>query len=243
MEIKEFSNKIDRWDQRIILKYNGLGGKPLTCILKFISFFGRETMWISLIAFYLFIWYDPFLFSYMGTTFLFGLVIIAAIKQIVKRSRPFERFDENKLVVLERKPASRSFPSWHSYNIVSQGLLVGLFFLRSPLITSLILLFAIVVSFSRIQLGVHYPSDVIFGFFVGLIGFLLSIYIFAPIALVIITHFEQLMIHEIQYRQVNSILYKNVWYLLLVIIVFCGIFLTAIYKMIKDYFKKTSIKN
>lgn len=243
MEIKEFSNKIDRWDQRIILKYNGLGGKSLTYILKFISFFGRETIWISLIAFYLFIWYDPFLFSYMGTTFLFGLVIIATIKQIVKRSRPFERFDENKLIVLERKPASRSFPSWHSYNIVSQGLLVGLFFLRSPLITSLILLFAIVVSFSRIQLGVHYPSDVIFGFFVGLIGFLLSIYFFAPIVLVIITYFEQLMINEIQYQQVNLMLYKNVWYLLLVIIVFCGIFLTAIYKMIKDYFKKSSLKN
>jgi len=237
MELREFSHKIDRWDKRIILRYNGVGGRPIIYILKFISFFGRETLWLFLIFFYLFIWYDPFLLSYISSTFLFGLLIILAIKQIVNRARPFEKFNQEELKVLERKPTSKSFPSWHSYNIVSQGLLFGLYFLRSPLITFLILIFSIIVSFSRIQLGVHYPSDVITGFFIGIFGFVLSIYIISPILLIAITSLEQIITYEIQYQQINSMLYENIWYLLLSILIFCLIILSAIYKKVNETIK------
>ncbi len=237
MEFRDFSHKIDRWDKRVILRYNGIGGKPILYILKFVSFFGRETLWLFLIAFYLFIWYDPFLLSYIASTFLIGLLIILAIKLIVNRARPFEEFNQEELKVLERKPTSKSFPSWHSYNIVSHGLLFGLFFLRSPLITILIILFSIIVSFSRIQLGVHYPSDVIAGFFIGIIGFLLSIYIISPILLIVISNLEQSMTYEIQYQKVNSMLYENIWYLLLSILIFCIILISAVYKKMKEYIK------
>ena len=183
MEFKNFPNRVDKWDQKLIIKYNGIGGTPLTYILKFLSFFGRETIWIFLIAFYLFVWYDPFLLSNLSAVFLTGLFIIVIIKKSVNRARPFERFVNDELKVLEKKPKSKSFPSWHAYNIVAYGLLIGLFFLKSPLITILMLGFAIIVSFSRIQLGVHYPSDVIFGYLIGILGFLFSIFIIAPLFL------------------------------------------------------------
>ena len=133
MEFKAFSNRINEWDQKIIVKYNGIGGKPVIYILKFLSFFGRETLWIFLIAFYLFIWYDPFLLANLAAIFLTGLLLILAIKQTVNRSRPFDKLEKDKLKVLEIKPRSKSFPSWHSYNIVAYGLLIGLFFLKSPI--------------------------------------------------------------------------------------------------------------
>lgn len=228
MEFKEFSNKIDQWDQKIILKYNGLGGKPITIILRFISFFGRETLWLFLIAFYLFIWYDPILLSYLSATFLTGLILVLAIKQTVKRKRPFEKLKEGEIIVFERKPSSRSFPSWHSYNTVSYGLLIGLVFVRSSWLTILLLLFAIIVSFSRIQLGVHYPTDVIFGCILGVIGFLITLYLTGPLIFNILAYLEQFAYYGVKYRQINPMLFSNIGYLLLSFCIFVIIFLLAI---------------
>ena len=238
MEFKDFPNRVDEWDQKIIIKYNGFGGKPVTRILKIISFFGRETLWIFLIAFFLLIWYDPFLLTNISAIFLTGLLLIAVTKKIFNRQRPFEKFEEGKIIILERKPSSRSFPSWHSYNIMGYGLLLGVFFLKSPLITFLMLFLAAFVSFSRIQLGVHYPSDVIIGSLIGIVGFLLSIYLITPLLQIIITYIERLITYEIEYQRINSMLNEQVWYIILCITIFLMIFLSATYKRIKDYIKR-----
>ncbi len=238
MEFKVFSNKIDEWDKKVIIKYNGIGGKPVIYILKFLSFFGRETLWIFLIAFFLFIWYDPFLLANLSAIFLTGLLLIVTIKQTVNRARPFDKLEKEKLKVLEKKPNSKSFPSWHSYNIVAYGLLIGFFFLKSPAMTIIMQILAVIVSFSRIQLGVHYPSDVIFGYFIGIIGFLLSVLIVAPIFQIIFENFEQFALHTIEYRQFNSMIFENVWYLVLWIVICTAILISATYKHIKDKFIK-----
>ncbi|MFX0028101.1 MAG: phosphatase PAP2 family protein [Candidatus Hermodarchaeota archaeon] len=243
MGFKDFSNRVDKWDQKIIIKYNGKGGKFLTYILKFASFFGRETLWIFLIAFFLFIWYDPFLISNLGAIFLIGLVIIVTLKRVVNRTRPFDRLDNDKIIVLEKKPSSKSFPSWHSYNIVAYGLLIGFFLLKSPLLTGLMLILAVIVSFSRIQLGVHYPSDVIFGFFIGILGFSVSVTIVAPVFQMIIEYLELFTLHDIEYRQINSFLFENFWYIVLWIIICITIFLSAIYKHIQDKFIGRKMKS
>lgn len=242
MEFKVFSNKINEWDKKIIIKYNGIGGKPVIYILKFLSFFGRETLWIFLIAFYLFVWYDPFLLANFSAIFITGLILIVAIKQITNRSRPFDKLEKEELKVLEKEPSSKSFPSWHSYNIVAYGLLIGFFFLKSPIITIILQILAIIVSFSRIQLGVHYPSDVIFGYIIGVVGFLLSILFVAPMFKIIFENLEKLALHTIEYRQFNSMIFENVWYLVLWIIICTVILISATYKHIKDRIFKKEMK-
>ncbi|MFX1480866.1 MAG: phosphatase PAP2 family protein [Promethearchaeota archaeon] len=112
--------------------------------------------------------------------------------------------------------------------------MVGLFFLRSPLLTLAMQGFAIIVSFSRIQLGVHYPSDVIFGYILGIVGFLFSIFILAPFIQVIIEYFEDFSLHNIEYRQINSLIFENIWYLILWVLICILILISAIYRHIKD---------
>jgi undecaprenyl-diphosphatase len=235
MDLKDIFDKIFEWDKKIILKYNGFGGPKFTFLLRSLSFFGRETVWLLLIWYFFFIWYDPIIFSYLTTTFLIGLLIIAPIKKSFERARPFKTLKA--IRVLEPEPTSKSFPSWHAYNVVSQGLLIA-YLLNSIFITIIIIIISLLIAFSRIQLGVHYPSDVIIGYFIGIIGFLLSIGILSPLFLRVVEFIEKLTGIEIYYRTLNIFLFENIWYLILCISIFLSIILIASYRRIKERFNK-----
>ncbi|MGQ4872567.1 MAG: phosphatase PAP2 family protein [Promethearchaeia archaeon] len=233
MEIKEFLYRVKEWDQKLLLKYNGIGGSILTYILKFISFFGRETIWFLILAYFLFIWYDPFLFINFGTTFLMGLCLIVPFKEGIKRPRPFEIMPNVKL--LERKQKSGSFPSWHCYNIMSQGLLISII-LNSLFLMILFIVLTILMSFSRIYLGVHYPSDVVIGSLLGIVGFILSYFIFAPLFYELIIYLERFSVRTIYYKQLNPQIFTEPWYTILCIGVFIAIIFSALFKVFENKF-------
>ena len=237
MKDSNLMKKVDDWDNKVIVKWNGYGGKMIVFFLRIISFLGRETIWLILMVFYLLIWYDPFLFSYIGSTFLAGVLMIVPIKKYIDRDRPFERL--NTIKVLERKPSSRSFPSWHVYNVVSQGLMFIYLFNNLSIILVAILC-STIVAISRIQLGVHYPTDVIAGGVFGILGFFLALYIIAPIAYTSLTFFQSLITIPIEFQKLNSLLFRNIWYSLLCSGLIIFIFILANYKWIRDYFKKNS---
>ncbi len=236
MEAKLLLKNIDAWDKRVILKYNGFGGVPLTTLLKIISFLGRETLWLLLMVFYLFIFYDSFLFSSISTVFLIGVLIIAPIKKFIDRDRPFEALKN--IEVLEREPTSRSFPSWHSYNVASQGLLFALL-LNSPIMVIIVAIIVIFVSFSRIQLGVHYTTDVICGAFIGILGFLIARIVLAPLLNSILIFFEQFNVGNIYKQVINPLLLENIFYIMLVIGLLSIIICLANYKWIVEHYNKS----
>ncbi len=94
-------------------------------------------------------------------------VVVRIIKVTVKRPRP-----EGKWGAFYRRTDPHSFPSGHAGRAGALGA-VGLMF--SPFWLSVpIFLWGILVTISRIILGVHFASDVIVGYGVGLIVGLLT---------------------------------------------------------------------
>lgn len=87
----------------------------------------------------------------------------AVLQPVVGRERPFVRSLD--VAVIGNRPTSGSFPSGHSANAFA-GALVLSRFATAPALAWWILAGAI--AYSRLYLGVHYPSDVAAGALVGI---------------------------------------------------------------------------
>ncbi|MDO8735550.1 MAG: phosphatase PAP2 family protein [Thermoleophilia bacterium] len=106
---------------------------------------------------------------FMAVVVYSTLAINYAVKQILGHERP--ALDDPALLPLVGVPSSKSFPSSHAAMSFAAATIyvyfmtaVWPFFLAFALFYGL----ALLVSWSRVYVGVHFPSDVLAGMFVGL---------------------------------------------------------------------------
>ncbi len=99
----------------------------------------------------------------IGATFLATTVFVTALKHAVNRARPFESYPD-----IQKMAAggSSSFPSGHTSDAFSTATSLSLAFPKWYVIAPSYI-YATAVGYSRMHLGVHYPSDVLAGAVVG----------------------------------------------------------------------------
>lgn len=134
----------------------------LNPLFVFFAIYGREYVWIPLVLI-LFIFSKTRKFSLdLVATFIIAIILGEIFKFLVAQYRPFDYIHSN-LLISEKNDFS--YPSGHAL-IVSTGsvtLLKG----NIKFLSIIMLMEAIIVSYARIYVGVHWPIDVISGWLLG----------------------------------------------------------------------------
>ena len=98
----------------------------------------------------------------MGSTVV-NVAITNALKYSVNRDRPFETYPD---IINKSEPHGASFPSGHTSNAFATATSISLAFPEWYVIVPSFA-YATTVGYSRMHLGVHYPSDVLAGALIG----------------------------------------------------------------------------
>ena len=136
-----------------------------TVIWKFITFLGDEGwFWLT----------SAVIMLFFKKTRKIGIVALLSIglcflitnlclKNVIARPRPFNMIPE--LTILIDAPHSFSFPSGHTANSFAMAFIYLKMLPKKWGITAIVI--ASLIGFSRLYLGVHYPSDVLGGVLVA----------------------------------------------------------------------------
>lgn len=152
----------------IMLIHNFTQCGVLDKIMPYITYIGNNGfIWIAISAILL----ANKKYRYAGIMCIFSLILSAVLcegllKNIVRRPRPFMSIPN--LHILIPEPSGYSFPSGHA---ASSFAAAGILFKEFKRYRIYPIILAVLISFSRIYLFVHYPIDVLSG---AVLGFLCS---------------------------------------------------------------------
>jgi undecaprenyl-diphosphatase len=166
-------NSVSHWDHIFTTAIFGLNGKKILArAMPWISHTGNGYYYPAVPAAILLVDSQKAWTFFLAALFAFGieLPLYKLLKNGIKRDRPCEVL----LDIHGRISPSDQFslPSGHTAAAFVMATLLSYFF---PLLTMPVFLWALLVGFSRIYLGVHYPTDILAGMAVGLVSALVAL--------------------------------------------------------------------
>ena len=149
----------------------------LNALFEGITTLGEETLLIVLLAVAFFMFDKHFARKLFYITVL-SLNCNCAIKNFVQLPRPFA---DGKITAMRAETATGySFPSGHTQNFATWSFALALHF-KKHWMSCLAAILTLLMGFSRMYLGVHYPSDVIVAVVLGVGLSALGNYLFAKV--------------------------------------------------------------
>ena len=114
----------------------------------------------------------------MGIALIIGLIVCnLVLKNIIARPRPYTWAGYENLLMIEVQ-SDKSFPSGHTVAVFEMALCVAsATWKRAKAWGIAAYVCAVVIAFSRLYVGVHYPTDVIGGIVIGTVDGILAIVI------------------------------------------------------------------
>jgi len=155
-------------DAVLCRKINSLrGNSALDFLFKYSTRLGDGWMYLVILPVLFLISYSTFLLLIFPIIkgFVVNLALYKIIKNSVKRQRPYILFED--IISLVEPPDRYSFPSGHTSTAIMFSIIVGSLY---PVCISFLILYSLLVAFSRIYNGVHYPLDVFAGSVLGIIS-------------------------------------------------------------------------
>ena len=163
------------WEVALMQWIQSWLGDVGTVIASIFSEMGEQLVCVAVLGFLYWCWEKEY-GKYVGLNVLVGITLNPMIKNIFLRRRPY--FDNPGIKCL--KPVERgadiydisaqgySFPSGHSTNSVTLYTSLGLY-KKNRILMILGVILPLLVGISRFCVGVHYPTDVVCGWALGLI--------------------------------------------------------------------------
>jgi membrane-associated phospholipid phosphatase len=175
-----FLKKSEEFDQQVFEWWSGHVNDRLTDIMQFFTFFGSHLFLVPanlcLIAYAFFIKRDRWFALRTASVAITSLVLMFTMKFFFNRKRPVDP--------LLQEVSGLSFPSGHAMmSFTFFGLLIYIVYKKTDTLwlkITLIILFMlmiVMICLSRIYLRVHYATDVMAGFSMGIIWLVLSLWI------------------------------------------------------------------
>ncbi|MDD5311441.1 MAG: phosphatase PAP2 family protein [Dehalococcoidia bacterium] len=158
-----------QWGLSVIIFVQQMHSPVMDSIFRGITFMGEEQFYLFLLPF--FVWCLDYSFgAVLAAFFLLSNYINICLKDLLMQPRPFDINPSVKLGSVE----GYGMPSGHAQSAVVVWGAVALW-VRRKWFWALAIVIILLISFSRVYLGLHFPTDVFAGWVTGAI--LLLIYI------------------------------------------------------------------